>query len=163
MSDAEEFAEEYSTSERIRIVVFGIVAGAVLVAVGNLWFFPWLREFSESAACRAVFGLDGSVVLFYGLFAGLPLTAAIGIALSFGRRGFRILKQGQVPPRGEKVFRPTRIEKGGKAKLVGTVQLLAVLPPLALVIWGIGQAEKLAAETPAKPRNCPVLAVDHHQ
>jgi len=162
MNDDVEFAEEYSTNERIRIIGLGGVIGAVLIYLGDAWFFPWLTEFSASAACRTVFGVNGVLVLFYGLFVGLPLLVAIGIGISFGRRGIRILREGRVPPSGEKVFRPTRIARGAKAKTAGVMQLVAVIPPLALALWGFGQAENLARAALEQPQAC-ASAVDHNQ
>lgn len=162
MSGGEEFAEEYSRRERIRIVVFGIVAGAVLVLAGKIWFFPWLQAFSATAACRTVLGLSGSTVLSYGLFFGLPMSVALAIGLSFGRRGFRILREGRVPPSGEKVFRTTRVERGARAKQAGLLQMLAVVPPFVLALWGLFQAEDMVGSAPLEPLNCAVLTVDHH-
>jgi len=78
-----EYAPEYSRAERIRFVAVGAAFGAALVGVCQLWFFPWLREFSASASCRAVFGLSGTAVLFYSVFVGIPLHAALN------RPGFR--------------------------------------------------------------------------
>jgi len=162
MNGGEEFAEEYSRRERIRIVVFGIIAGAALVAAGKIWFFPWLHAFSATAACRTVLGLSVAAVLSYGLFAGLPMSVAFVIGLSFGRRGLRILKEGRVPPSGEKVFRPTRIKRGARAKQAGLLQILAVVPPFALALWGLFQAEDMVGSAPSAPLNCAVLTVDHH-
>lgn len=162
MNDAIEYAEEYSASEQRRFLVTGIIAGALLVAIGKMWFFPWLQEFSGTAACRTVFGLSGSKVLFYGLFVGFPLALAILIGLALGRRGYRILREGRVPPAGEKVFRKTRIVRGTRAKLVGAVLLLAVAFPLALAGWGFGQAQHLTENLAANPQRCAILPMNHH-
>lgn len=162
MTEQPEYAEEYSTRERIRIIAVGAIGAAVLVGISQTWFFPWLREFSASAQCRTVFNLNGLEVLYYGLFVGLPLLVALTVGLSFGRRGHRILKEGRVPPSGEKVFRPTRIEWGAKAKLVGLTHLVAVVPPLALALWGTSQSALMLDEASAHPQVCAMLAVDHH-
>jgi len=162
MNEGAEFAEMYGKRERIRFVVAGVGVGVVLAAASKAWFFLWLREFSESAPCREVFGLNGALALYFGLFAGLPLLAALCIGLTLGRRGYRILKDGQVPPIGEKVFRPTRIERGAKAKLVGWIQLLCAAPALALAIWGLGQAANLTQAAQGKDMRCVALTVDHH-
>lgn len=157
-----EYADEYSESEKRRFVLTGIIAGALLVAIGKMWFFPWLHEFSDTAACRTVFGVRGIEILFYGLFVGFPLTLAIIIGLGFGRRGYRILKEGQAPPSGEKVFRKTRIVRGAKAKLAGSILLLAVAFPLAMAGWGFGQAQRLTERAPVSPQRCAVLPMNHH-
>lgn len=163
MNDKCEYAEEYSAGEQRRAVILCIVAGALLVAIGKLWFFPWLKEFSDTAACRTVLGLNGMVVLFYGLFVGFPSATALGVGLCVGLRGYRVLRDGRFPPIGEKVFRKTRIIRGGKAKLIGTLLSLAVLLPLALAFWGFGQAQYLTDAVRIKPQRCALLSVDHYQ
>jgi len=102
-----EYAPEYSHAERIRFVVLGSAIGAMLVGVCQFWFFPWMREFSASASCRTVLGFSGNAVLFYGVFVGIPLHAALLVCVLVGRRGYRVLRQGRVPPEGERVFRRT--------------------------------------------------------
>jgi hypothetical protein len=149
-----EFAVEYTTAERARLVVGGIVVGAAVVAIGKLWFFPWLTQFSAAAPCRSVLGINGVVALFYGLFVGIPLSCAFLIGSTLGLRGCRILRDRQVPPVGEKVFRATRIERGSKAKTVGWIHVLAFTPMVALAIWGSFQARKMTAMRHAGPPNC---------
>jgi hypothetical protein len=170
-NDQEEFAEEYSTSERIRIAAVGLALGALLVGAGNWWFFPWLREFAATAGCSSVFGVNGRTVLFYGVFAGLPLMAALIVLVTAGRRGFRILKERRMPPSGEKVFRPTRIQRGPQVRLAGWLNLLAAVLPLALAAWGVGQAQILArraASCPAVTENkavavCSEVKLNHER
>lgn len=61
-----------------------------------------------------------------------------------------------VPPIGEKVFRPTRIERGQKAKLQGYAQKYSFLLLLAIAVWGFPQAGQLIASLPADAaRDCP--------
>jgi hypothetical protein len=88
-------------------------------------------------------GISGVAVLLYGLFVGLPLGLALIIGLTLGRYGFRVLRDGQLPPVGEKVFRPTRIERGRKAKLVGIGQVMAPLMLVAIAVWGAPQAQQI--------------------
>lgn len=140
MEKQPEFAEEYTKQERVRFVVLGSLAGAVMVGASKLFFFPWLRGFSEPAHCQSIMGVNGSTVLFYGMFVGLPLLSAVLVGCTVGRRGVTILRQGQVPPESEKVFRPTRIVRGRMAKASGFFHTVAVLPLLALAAWGFFQA-----------------------
>jgi hypothetical protein len=154
MDRSPEFAEQYSTAERIRFVAFGAIAGAVLIWVGKFWLFPWLREFASSAQCRTVFGSNGATVLWYGVFAALPFFAAIVIASTLGRRGFKILRDGQVPPLGEKAFRKIQIQRGGYAKLVGYLHAIAFVPLLAISLWGCAQAAALSKQALHKSVGC---------
>lgn len=142
MDDPSDFAEQYNRAERMRFVVIGAMAGAVAILAGNLWLFPGLRAFAASASCRTVLGIPGEVVLWHGVFVGIPLLAACVVASTVGRRGLRILRDGQVPPVGEKVLRPTRIRRGQRATLTGYLHVLAAAPLAMIVIWGVVQASE---------------------
>jgi hypothetical protein len=151
-----EFAEEHSLPDKIRLVVIYLAVGAAAVFAAKAWLFPAIRDFAGSAPCREVLGFSGVSVLFYGLFVAMPLSFALIIGLTMGRRGYRILRDGQVPPVGEKVFRPTRIERGPKAKRAGYIHMLAPLLLLAIAAWGLPQAAQLIASvSPEAARDCP--------
>ena len=152
MHPDQEFAEEYTKSEAIRFIVIAMLAGALVVIFSKSWLFPWLREFATSAPCRKVMGIEGLTVLWYGLFVGIPLSATVFFIAALGWRGYKILRDGQVPPLNEKVYRPTRIRRGFKAKMVGYIHMLAFLPPLALTIWGGFQADELSSTTLSKAK-----------
>lgn len=157
MDKSLEFAEQYSRAERIRIALLGTTAGGFLIALEKLWFSPWLHEFSASAQCRTVFGVSGTTVLFYGLFFGLPVLSGLVVACAFGRRGFKILKDGQVPPLREKSLRLTRIRRGSGAKLIGYLHLAAFVPFLALGVWGYAQADGLSKQAQHKAIDCSAI------
>lgn len=139
-----EFAEQYSKAESIRLVTLGAAAGALLIALGRLWLFPWLRAFSESAQCRTVLGASGTAVLLYGIFVGVPFFAGLVAASTLGRRGFRVLRDGRFPPLHERSFRLTRIRRGPGATVIGYLHLSAFIPFLAIGIWGCAQAAALS-------------------
>jgi hypothetical protein len=155
MSQLTEFAEQYTTTERLRFIALYIVSGGAITVVSKLYFFPSLKVFAESAHCGTVLGFDGLAVLWYGLFVGMPLSCALLVAGVIGYRGCRILRDRQTPPLGEKVFRPTRIVRGSKAKLFGFLHLLSCAPFLAMAIWGCPQASVMLSRTQSKPVNCP--------
>jgi hypothetical protein len=101
--------------------------------------------------------VPGVQVLFYGLLVFMPLGLALVIGLTIGRRGYRILRDGQLPPAGEKVFRPTRIERGRKAKVMGYAHMLAPLLLVAIAVWGVPQAYQLTSSLPPDVAGeCPV-------
>jgi hypothetical protein len=156
MEKIQEFAEQYTLAERVRLVVFGCVSGAVVIGSGKLWLFPWLHAFSASAHCSNLLGFNGTTVLWHGLFVGIPLFSAILVGALVGRRGFKILQQGRTPPAGEKVFRPTPIVRGRRAKLRGLVQFFAALPLVAIAAWGYVQAEQLAAKPLPSQARCTI-------
>jgi hypothetical protein len=150
-----EFAEEYTVAERGRRVIGGLAAGLAVIAIGKLWLFPWLTHFAASAPCRTVSGVNGATVLWWGLFVGIPLTSAALVVATMGRRGVRILRDGQVPPRREKVLRPTRIRRGRQARLIGYLHVLAWSPFLALALWGGFQAAALQQQGLRSGTSCP--------
>ena len=156
MPQEPEFAEinVKTKAEAIRFVVWGALAGGLVIVVSETWLFPWLGEFAESAPCRQVMGIAGDTVLAYGLFVGIPLHVAILVMAIFGWRGYKILRDGQFPPFKEKVFRPTRIQRGLKARLIGYLHISACLPLLALSVWGVFQAEKMIHAFPPTPGSC---------
>ena len=154
MPPDQEFAEEYTKSEAIRFIVIAMIAGALVVFLSESWLFPWWREFATSAPCRKIMGIEGLTVLWYGLFVGLPLHIAVLIVATIGWRGYKILRDGQVPPIKEKVFRPTKIRRGSIAKLIGYMHLSAAIPLLALAIWGGFQAEELSNTKRSKADDC---------
>jgi hypothetical protein len=154
MSQSPKFAEQYTTAERIRFIVLYIVSGGAITAISKLYFFPWLNEFASSAHCRTALDFDGLAVLWYGLFVGMPLSFAALVGGVIGYRGYKILRDNQTPPLHEKVFRPTRIVRGKKAKLFGYLHLLAFSPFLAISIWGIPQAASMFSRTKGQPVNC---------
>jgi hypothetical protein len=149
-----EYAPEYSHAERVRLVVLGLVAGSLVISACQLWFFPALREFSQSADCRTVFGFSGVAALYYGVFVGVPTFAALLVGMTVGRRGVKVLRQERVPPLGEKVFRRTEVIRGSKARLLGYVQLFAAAPLLALALWGAFQAQANVDKAQQRPARC---------
>ncbi|UGB45245.1 DUF4407 domain-containing protein [Frateuria edaphi] len=139
-----EFAETYSRGERIRFALIGIVVGALALGVWKLWALPGIAGFADTAPCRTVFGINGAIVLWFGLFVGLPMLFAIVLAIEPGRHGLAILRDGQYPPRGAKVLRPVRIRRGTSARWIGYLHLLAFTPLVAVGIWGYGKAVALS-------------------
>ena len=150
MNNSPEFAEQYTKSERIRYCLGGAAIGALVVALGKLWLFPFLDSLAV-APYDEVLGVPSHVALWYGLFVGIPLSGMILVIFTFGARGFKILRSGQIPPLREKVFRPTRIARGLKAKVLGALHVVAFAPFAALAIWGSMQAAELSTQGQLKP------------
>ena len=149
-----EFAEEHTKAERTRIVVLGVLFGAIAAIFFKTFLYTWIREFADSAPCRKVFGVEGLTVLWYVLLVGIPLFAALLVGIALGWRGYKILRDGQCPPDKEKVYSPTKILRGFKAKLIGYMHVSAFLPFLALTIWGSFQAEEMSKTMRPKAGMC---------
>jgi hypothetical protein len=156
VSEQPDFAEQYSTAERIRIFVIGFLIGGLVVLLSKSLLFPWFQELVASAPCRNLFGFEGLTVLWYGVLVGIPLHAAILLGFGFGWRGYKILRDDQVPPIGEKVLRPTRIRRGSKARLIGYLHYAVPVPFLALSIWGVFGAAKLSTMNQPGVAKCTV-------
>lgn len=129
-------AEQYTRNERIRIASFVAAPMVCVVVAMELWGFPAFKAFASTAHCRTVWGVSGTVVLFNGVFVGIPLFSAAMTFATFGRRGLKILRHGQAPLPGEKVFRPTPIRRGKVARRIGILHLLAAIPLLCISLWG---------------------------
>lgn len=153
-----EYADTYGTAERLRRVAMGIVLGVLAVGVGRLWLFPSIAAFADVAPCRTVLGVNGANILWYGMFVGGPLCIALVIAVSYGRMGLRVLKEGRFPPARTRMFRPIRIVRGRAARCIGYLHLSACVPFLAISIWGAAQATTLS-HARSTPIRCE--SVDH--
>lgn len=125
-NEIEEFAPEYTQKEKLKILILGVVAGVLTVAIMKLWGFPKLREFAAVAHNVKVFGLPGTEVLLYGIFVGIPLIVMLSL-LPLSIQGYRVLKDGQFPYKNSKVFKKTKIIRGKKALVRGWL-LLSILP-----------------------------------
>jgi hypothetical protein len=142
-----EFAELYTQAEKIRFLVVGILCGLVVLLGTKLWFIPWLNHFVETAPCRSILGIDGLIVLWTGIFVGLPLFLSLLTAFALGGRGYKILRDQQFPSRNEKVYKPTKIQRGRAAKLIGYLHLCPVIFFFAFSIWGSFQIKDMPKQT----------------
>ena len=149
-----EFAEEYSFRERVRLAAIGLAIGGVFVLLWKLWLLPEFTAFAASAHCRSVLGIAGASILWYGLFVGFPLSLAVVFGCIEGRHGLKILRDGQSPPIGVKVLRPTRIKRGAAARRIGYLYLLAFTPLVAIAAWGFFQAKSLSQLSQLKHPAC---------
>jgi hypothetical protein len=140
---SEEFVDEYTREERARFVIIAIVVGGAIVVAAQWWFFPWLGEFSSRAQCVELSGMSGVAWLVYGLFVGFPLASAIVLGGLAVWRGYKILRDGRVPPTGEKSFRATRITYGRPAMMWGWLHMTPLAFFLVVSMWGAVKAHEL--------------------
>lgn len=150
-----EYAEEYSTAERIRLIAIYGVAGLAVIAIGKLWAFPALSASLASSPCREIFGVNGAVFFIYCVLLGVPLSCAIVVGAIFTPRAIRILREGRVPPSGVKVLRRTRIRRGLYAKIFGYAALFYPVLFIAIAVWGGLQAAKFIETVKQKNFACP--------
>ena len=151
----DDYAELYTPRERLRWVAGGLAIYAAGYLLWTRWALPHLSAFAGNARCIDVWGVPGSHVLLYTLFVGMPLMLTLLTAIFISRRGLRVLRDGQSPYRGEKVFRRTRIKRGRSARVIGWAQLLAPLWFVAIALWGATAAHALITSIePAGTSEC---------
>jgi hypothetical protein len=144
MNDQRAFAPEYSLKEKLRIIAVSLLVGSIFIFAMKLVFFPWLTAFASTNPCNKVLGLSAAQVLWYGMFVGMPMMFALLIGGFGAYQGARVLRDGQSPPVGQKVMRPTRIRVGTAAKVMGWFQVLSFVPFVLVGFWGTGPAAELS-------------------
>lgn len=138
-----EYAPQYSKKEKIIRVaiagVFGLLVGVLFKLEGE----PLLKAVAEAPECYEVFGMQGLELLVHILFFWMPLSVFLLTAVLMLPLGVRGLIEGQFPPKGVKVFRPTAIQRGKLGTLKSLVHLLFPLLCFGFVVWGNSQIEPL--------------------
>lgn len=92
--------------------------------------------------------------MFYGLFIGIPTTLFLFLFLTKGVRGIKILKQGQHPLPGERVFKPTKYTYGKMAKLKTLPIFFMLAALLFFCIYGVSTANNLIDMVETKDLSC---------
>ncbi|WP_051300166.1 hypothetical protein [Methylobacter luteus] len=150
MAIDQEFADEYTKQEKIQLGILYFAIGAFIYITHEKWVFPWIRWYASTAYCHSVFGYSGVLALWAGLFVGLPIFFGLLIGACTVWPGIKTLKQGQYPPKGSKVFKPTKILRGKAATFRGLRLLLAPCLFVAIAIWGAFQVPRMPKENSMK-------------
>ncbi|WP_186174724.1 hypothetical protein [Vibrio jasicida] len=138
-----EYAPQYSKKEKIIRVA---IAGVFCVLVGVLFKLkgePLLQAVAEAPECYEVFGMQGLELLVHILFFWMPLSVFLLTAVLMLPLGVRGLIEGQFPPKGIKVFRPTVIQRGKLGTFKSLIHLLFPLLCFGFVVWGNSQIEPM--------------------
>lgn len=141
-----EFAEAFSKKEKIQRVILYTLFGGLVVITHLKWVFPYIGWYADTAYCHTPFGYSGIMVLWYALFVGIPLFCAFLTAISSVPIGIKGLRDKQFPPKGCKVYKPTKIVKGWHAKAKSLGFVFAPLLFVAVAIWGSFQVDTLPNE-----------------
>ncbi|HDM8211971.1 TPA: hypothetical protein P0E22_001968 [Vibrio harveyi] len=138
-----EYAPQYSKKEKIIRVaiagVFCVLAGVLFKLEGE----PLLQAVAKAPECYEVFGMSGFELLVHMLFFWVPLSVFLLSAVLMLPLGVRGLIEGQFPPKGVKVFRPTAIQRGKLGTFKSLIHLLLPLLCFGFVVWGNGQIEPM--------------------
>ncbi len=139
----QEYAPLYSRHERIRIALSYLLIVLIIAIAGEFYIIPWLTEFISKIHCKEFYGVQGVVVMIYGLFVGVPLLIMLMMQPVTSVYAVKIIRDAQIPPKNKKVFRKTKIIKGQKAKLRGWFLLLFLpLVFIAVIAWGYLAADQ---------------------
>jgi len=141
-----EYAAAYTTRERVRFVAIALGVCLPLGGAAELWGFPALRAFADTSYCHEWFGVNGTILLMYGVFVGIPLGTGLLMGIPFAWFGLRVIRERRMPPNGQKVFRPTRIRRGREATVTGWACQLPLIFLIGLGAWGEIQAGRLLAD-----------------
>ncbi len=104
---------------------------------------PLLQAVAEAPECYQMFGMSGLELLVHILFFWVPLSMFLLTAVLMLPLGVRGLIEGQFPPKGVKVFRPTAIQHGKLGTLKSLIHLLFPLLCFGFVVWGNSQIEPM--------------------
>lgn len=143
-----EYAEEYSKSEKYKRIVLALLLGILALIINEKWYLPFIRWYVDTVHCHTPFGYSGILVMWYSLFVGLPLLCALIIGPFTVPIGYRGLVDKQFPPKGYKVYKPTKIVRGWKSKFKS---LFLILIPVYLIffsIWGYFQVDEMPNDIP---------------
>lgn len=148
-----EFAEQYSPSERRRLLALLVCGGLLLVVACEWYFFPWLRWFASTSHCHQVMGVSGTTALWYGVFVGLPLHAAILAGVFLVPSALKSIRTRRFPPPGAKVLARTQVIVGWRAACRGYAVCASVVAILGMAVWGFFQAHDLDQAYRAQERD----------
>lgn len=148
--DAEkEYAPEYSRREKLKHIVLWSLIGLIMYLAHRYFGLPFLEAITQRPHCYQILGWDGLGFLWRLLFIGIPLSLMLLLMMLLVPLGFKTLRDGQYPPLGTKVYKPTRIRKGTVARYFGSTLMIIPVFFLLFVWWGSAQIEKM-----------PVLEID---
>lgn len=117
-------------------------------------FLPWLRGYIDTAHCYDYGPVNGLQMVFYGLFVGLPALITLTLYAVEGSRSIKVLRGGQSPLPGEKVFRPTKYRFGIRARIRPALLILTMLLLVGLALRGVFWAEETIAKLPTDRAAC---------
>lgn len=148
-----EYAEEYTGPERLMLLLKGLAIAVPLFVAFQYWFMPWLVAFAKVSHCHQYLGQSGTAWVMYGVFVGPIVLFALLVGLPGVRGGLRVLRDGQYPPKGAKVFRRTRIRTGRAAKRMACARMVPLIASLCLAIWSVNLCQHFLATLDLSTRN----------
>ena len=121
----------------------------MVLIINDKWYLPFINWYVDTVHCHKPFGYSGISVMWNALFVGLPAFCALLISIVTVPIGYKGLIDKQFPPKGMKVYKPTKIIRGFKSNLKSMFHLLIPSLLILLAVWGYFQVEKMPQEIPA--------------
>jgi len=143
-----EYAEEFSKPERFKRIFLFLLLGILVLIINEKWYLPFIHWYADTVHCHTPFGYSGISVMWHSLFVGLPLFCAFIIGVVTVPIGYKGLMHGQFPPKGMKVYKPTKILRGWKGKVKSIFHLLIPTSLILFSVWGYFQVDKMPHEVP---------------
>ena len=143
-----EYAEEYSKPERFRRMLLIFLLGVLILIINQKWYIPFISWYVDTVHCHKPIGYSGISVMWYSLFVGIPLLCALMIGLFTIPIGYKGLIHKQFPPKGVKVYKPTKILRGWKGNIKSIFHLLLPASLILLSVWGYFQVDEMPHKVP---------------
>jgi len=149
-----KLAPEYTSQEALRVLAFHLVWAVPVVVIAKLWFIPWFAEYADRAHCYDYGFITGTQLILYAGFVGIPITFAMIVFAFEGIRSLKVIRLGQDPLLGEKVFRTTKIRYGLRAGVQSVIVLLLLAGLLGLSVKGLFFVDEIVADIAPSADDC---------
>ena len=123
--------------------MFFFLLGVLLLIISEKWYLPFIRWYAETVHCHTPLGFSGVSVMWHSLFVGLPLLCAFIIGVFSVPVGYKGFTQHQFPPKGMRVYKPTKILRGWKGKVKSLFHLLLPSVFIVFAVWGYFQVDNM--------------------
>ena len=157
-----EYAPEYTRREKITRISMHVLVGIAGYVGVQYYLLPFIQALAEQPYCYDYWGMNGAQTVWLILLCGIPSLFALLLFLFLFPIGFRSWRDKQFPPRGMKVYRPTRIQYGLLGRIRTWVAMIVPVVVLAAAVWGGLQAqgmhfEKADVATTEELAACPTI------
>ena len=143
-----EYAEEYPKREKFTRLFLAFLTATFIVITHEKWVFPYISWYTSTVHCHNPLGYSGISVLWYSLFVGLPLFSALLVGVFSIPLGIKGLCHKQFPPKGVKVYKPTKITRGWRATIKSVFHLLIPALFILMSVWGYFQVDTMPKDVP---------------
>jgi len=143
-----EYAEEFSKPEKFKRIFLFLLLGILVFIINEKWYLPFINWYTETVHCHTPLGYSGISVMWYSLFVGLPLFCALIIGVVTVPIGYKGVIHQQFPPKGMKVYKPTKILRGWKGNVKSIFHLLIPTFLILFAVWGYFQVDHLPHDVP---------------